>query len=100
MYSTYVTALLSNTTGETTAEVAARAWKLDWPVEQGIPDPLILRLWAEAPDDLGMLTADRTARVLAAAVRDWMSGPPRPRLTVSDPHPAGVPTPSGASAAA
>lgn len=86
---------------ELPAEVAARAWKLDWPVEHGTSDPCVLRLWAEAPDDLGMLTADRTARVLAVAVRDWMSGPPRPRLTVSDPHPApGVPAPSGASAAA
>jgi UDP-GlcNAc:undecaprenyl-phosphate GlcNAc-1-phosphate transferase len=77
--------------------VAARSWKLDWPVESGSADPWVLRLWADAPDDLGMLTADRTARVLAAAVRDWMSGPPVPPR---DAHPAphGVPKPSGASA--
>lgn len=84
------------------AEVAARAWKLDWPVEMDSTDPCILRLWADAPDDLGMLTADRTARVLAAAVRDWMAGPPVKPRAHTDPHtaPHGVATPSGASAAA
>lgn len=80
------------------AEVAARAWRLDWPVEQGASDPLVLRLWAEAPDDLGMLTADRTARVLASAVRDWMAGSRMRPLP--DPAAQGLSAPSGASAAA
>ncbi|HEU4881887.1 MAG TPA: MraY family glycosyltransferase [Longimicrobium sp.] len=82
--------------------VAARSWKLDWPVEADGGDPWVLRLWADAPDDLGMLTADRTARVLAAAVREWMASPPPPPRPLRDPHPAphGVPKPSGASAAA
>jgi UDP-GlcNAc:undecaprenyl-phosphate/decaprenyl-phosphate GlcNAc-1-phosphate transferase len=83
-------------------EVAARAWKLDWPVDAGSDDPCVLRLWADAPDDLGMLTADRTARVLATAVREWMDGPPPPPRPVPGSHPAphGVPKPSGASATA
>jgi UDP-GlcNAc:undecaprenyl-phosphate GlcNAc-1-phosphate transferase len=85
---------------ELSPDVAARAWKLDWPVDSGSADPHVLRLWAEAPDDLGMLTADRTARVLATAVREWMAGPPVPPRRLPDPHPAphGVPNPSGASA--
>jgi UDP-GlcNAc:undecaprenyl-phosphate GlcNAc-1-phosphate transferase len=84
-------------------ERAARAWKLECPisVDGGAveADPLILRVWTEAPDDLRLLTADRTARVLAAAVRDWLAGaqPPRP-LPVPVPHVAA--RPSGASAAA
>lgn len=88
--------------GELPAHVAPRAWKLDWPVEQGVPDPCVLRLWAEAPDDLGMLTADRTARVLATAVGEWMAAPPPALLPRPEAHPTpqGVPSPSGASAAA
>jgi UDP-GlcNAc:undecaprenyl-phosphate GlcNAc-1-phosphate transferase len=84
------------------ADVAQRAWKLDWPVETNGGDPCVLRLWADAPDDLGMLTADRTARVLAAAVREWMAGPPVPPRPIPEPHPAphGMPKPSGASATA
>jgi UDP-GlcNAc:undecaprenyl-phosphate GlcNAc-1-phosphate transferase len=84
------------------ADVAQRAWKLDWPVETHSGDPCVLRLWADAPDDLGMLTADRTARVLAAAVREWMAGPPVPPRRIPEPHPAphGMPKPSGASATA
>jgi UDP-GlcNAc:undecaprenyl-phosphate GlcNAc-1-phosphate transferase len=88
---------------ELPAGVAARAWKLDWPVEADSADPWVLRLWADAPDDLGMLTADRTARVLAAAVREWMDGPPPPApRPLAEPHspPHVVPSPSGASAAA
>ncbi|HYR07227.1 MAG TPA: MraY family glycosyltransferase [Longimicrobium sp.] len=88
---------------ELPAAVAARAWKLDWPVGAGGGDPWVLRLWADAPDDLGMFTADRTARVLAAAVREWMAGPPPPPARLHpEPHPAphGVPRPSGASATA
>ncbi|MBW3570473.1 MAG: undecaprenyl/decaprenyl-phosphate alpha-N-acetylglucosaminyl 1-phosphate transferase [Gemmatimonadetes bacterium] len=88
---------------ELPADVAARAWKLDWPVDAGSADPCVLRLWADAPDDLGMLTADRTARILATAVREWMAGPPpappRPRPDGHRP-PHVVPSPSGASAAA
>jgi UDP-GlcNAc:undecaprenyl-phosphate GlcNAc-1-phosphate transferase len=82
--------------------VAARSWKLDWPVETDSADPWVLRLWADAPDDLGMLTADRTARVLASAVRAWMASPPPPPRPHREPHPAPhpVPSPSGASAAA
>ena len=87
---------------ELPAEVAPRAWKLDWPVDADSADPCILRLWADAPDDLGMLTADRTAKVLAAAVREWMAGPPPTPRRLPESHPAqhGVPTPSGASVAA
>ena len=84
------------------ATVAQRAWKLDWPVEVNGGDPWVLRLWADAPDDLGMLTTDRTARVLATAVRAWMAGPRPPPARVPDPHPAAHVTPrtSGASAVA
>lgn len=88
---------------ELPARVASRAWKLDWPVEANGGDPWVLRLWADAPDDLGMLTTDRTARVLANAVREWMAGPPPPPARVlPEPHPATHvrPNPSGASAAA
>jgi UDP-GlcNAc:undecaprenyl-phosphate GlcNAc-1-phosphate transferase len=87
---------------ELPAEVAARAWKLDWPVDADGGDPWVLRLWADPPDDLGMLTADRTARVLAAAVRDWMAGPPPTSRLHPEPHsaPHGLPKPSGASATA
>lgn len=88
---------------ELPARVAQRAWKLDWPVETNGGDPWVLRLWADAPDDLGMLTADRTARVLAQAVRDWMAGPPPPPARVLvEPHsaPHVAPRPSGASAVA
>ncbi|HEY7769708.1 MraY family glycosyltransferase [Longimicrobium sp.] len=81
--------------------VAAGAWKLECPVELNYAnaDPYVLRVWTEAPDDLRLLTADRTARVLAAAVRGWLTGPRTPL-----PAPGGVslghlgPTPSGASA--
>lgn len=87
---------------ELPADVAARAWKLDWPVDADGGDPWVLRLWADTPDDLGMLTADRTARVLAAAVREWMAGPPTPPRPLPEPHhaPHGLPKPSGASAPA
>jgi UDP-GlcNAc:undecaprenyl-phosphate GlcNAc-1-phosphate transferase len=80
-------------------ELAERAWKLDWPVEQGVADPFVLRLWAAAPDDLGMLTADRTARVLAAAVGEWMASPPPAPRIFPEPHPTpqGVPSPSAAA---
>jgi UDP-GlcNAc:undecaprenyl-phosphate GlcNAc-1-phosphate transferase len=88
---------------ELPAECAARAWKLECPIAaEGTADvdPLILRVWTEAPDDLRLLTADRTARVLAAAVRDWLAdGPARP-------HPVPAPVPhvaarrTGASAPA
>jgi UDP-GlcNAc:undecaprenyl-phosphate/decaprenyl-phosphate GlcNAc-1-phosphate transferase len=56
------------------AASAGQAWKLECPVDPAAADPdaLILRVWTEAPDDLRLLTADRTARVLAAAVREWM----------------------------
>jgi UDP-GlcNAc:undecaprenyl-phosphate GlcNAc-1-phosphate transferase len=82
--------------------VAAGAWKLDCPVELDHPDadPYVLRVWTEAPDDLRLLTADRTARVLAAAVRGWLTGPrtpPRPASGVAVGPLA--PAPSGASAA-
>lgn len=84
------------------ADAAAAAWKLEAPVELEHPeaDPYVLRVWTEAPDDLRLLTADRTARVLAAAVRTWLTGPrtPRPSGVASVPHLA--PRPSGASAAA
>jgi UDP-GlcNAc:undecaprenyl-phosphate GlcNAc-1-phosphate transferase len=86
---------------ELAPEHAARAWKLDWPVEMDGGDPWVLRLWAEAPDNLGMLTVDRTARVLAATVREWMNNP-RPTPLHVDPPPAPHvhPRPTGASAAA
>lgn len=89
--------------GELSAEAAPRAWKLECPIP--VPgaadaDPLILRVWTEAPDDLRLLTADRTARVLAVAVAQWLSADD---LTPRH-HPAPVPQvaarPSGASAAA
>jgi UDP-GlcNAc:undecaprenyl-phosphate GlcNAc-1-phosphate transferase len=74
---------------ELPAESAARAWKLECPIAAaaGEADPLILRVWTDAPDDLRLLTADRTARVLAAAVRDWLSGGP------VHPHPVPAPVP-------
>jgi UDP-GlcNAc:undecaprenyl-phosphate/decaprenyl-phosphate GlcNAc-1-phosphate transferase len=87
---------------ELPAECAPRAWKLECPIPvDGAleADPLILRVWTEAPDDLRLLTADRTARVLAAAVRDWAAtgGAPPRQMPVPVPHTA---RPSGASAAA
>jgi UDP-GlcNAc:undecaprenyl-phosphate/decaprenyl-phosphate GlcNAc-1-phosphate transferase len=89
---------------ELPAASAPGAWKLECPVpvdgeDEG--DPYVLRVWTEAPDDLRLLTADRSARVLAAAVRDWMSGqrgtPPR-HAPAPVPHVTAKPT--GASAAA
>ena len=82
---------------------APRAWKLECPVHPGEevaePDPYVLRVWTEAPDDLRLLTADRTARVLAAAVSDWLAGrrglPPRHAPT---PVPHVTARPSGAAA--
>lgn len=62
----------------------------------GEPDPLILRVWTEAPDDLRLLTADRTARVLAAAVGDWLKA----RRLVPTYLPQSAAHPSGTSAAA
>ncbi|HEX6041374.1 MraY family glycosyltransferase [Longimicrobium sp.] len=61
---------------ELPARSAARAWKLECPipVREAEADPLILRVWTDAPDDLRLLTADRTSRVLAAAVADWLAG--------------------------
>lgn len=63
--------------GALPAGAAARAWKLECPVQPertAESDPLVLRVWTEAPDDLRILTADRTARVLAAAVGAWLAG--------------------------
>ena len=87
------------------AASAARAWKLECPIPLAggaEPDPLILRVWTEAPDDLRLLTADRTARVLAAAVGDWLAsgGTPSRPLPVPVPVPHVAARPSGASAAA
>lgn len=85
------------------AASAPRAWKLECPVPvegEAHSDPLILRVWTDAPDDLRLLTVDRTARVLAAAVRDWLAGGhPHPRI-VPAPIPHAAPRPAGASAAA
>jgi UDP-GlcNAc:undecaprenyl-phosphate/decaprenyl-phosphate GlcNAc-1-phosphate transferase len=63
------------------ARVAAGAWRLECPVHPAgaaEADPLVLRVWTEAPDDLRLLTADRSARVLASAVRDWLADPRTP----------------------
>lgn len=87
--------------GDLPPQSAARAWKLECPVVLGgaaEADPLVLRVWTEAPDDLRLLTADRTARVLAGAVRDWLTGPGVPPRPLPVPHVAA--RPSGASAAA
>jgi UDP-GlcNAc:undecaprenyl-phosphate/decaprenyl-phosphate GlcNAc-1-phosphate transferase len=85
------------------AASAAHAWKLECPIPVAASvegDPLILRVWTEAPDDLRLLTADRTSRVLAAAVRDWLAGGhPHPHA-VPAPVPHAAPHPAGASAAA
>ena len=75
------------------------AWKLECPIgEPGADaaDPYVLRIWTEAPDDLRLLTADRTARVLAAAVREWMAAGGRAPLAAraepaARPHAAPVP---------
>jgi UDP-GlcNAc:undecaprenyl-phosphate GlcNAc-1-phosphate transferase len=87
--------------GDLPPESAPRAWKLECPVMtdgRADADSLVLRVWTEAPDDLRLLTADRTARVLAAAVRDWLAGPDVPSRPLPVPHVAA--RPSGASAAA
>jgi UDP-GlcNAc:undecaprenyl-phosphate/decaprenyl-phosphate GlcNAc-1-phosphate transferase len=59
---------------------AAAAWKLECPVgpasHEDDGELLVMRLWTLAPDDLRLLTADRTARVLAAAVRAWLAAAP------------------------
>ena len=81
------------------ADAAPRAWKLECPLPVGgggESDPLILRVWTEAPDDLRLLTADRTARVLAAAVGDWLKA----RRLVPTYLPQSAAHPSGTSAAA
>jgi len=88
------------TRAELPAESAARAWKLECPVafDGDAADPYVLRVWTEAPDDLRLLTADRTARVLASAVSDWMAGGGRgtPMRPAAVPHVTA--TPSGAAA--
>ncbi|HEX8390714.1 MAG TPA: MraY family glycosyltransferase [Longimicrobium sp.] len=60
--------------GELPRASAASAWKLECPVDEdgASTDPYVLRVWTEAPDDLRLLTADRTARVLAHAVGEWL----------------------------
>ena len=70
--------------------VAGRAWKLECPVEnEGGADPYVLRVWTEAPDDLRLLTADRTARVLANAVSEWLQA----RRSAGSASPTVVPLP-------
>jgi UDP-GlcNAc:undecaprenyl-phosphate/decaprenyl-phosphate GlcNAc-1-phosphate transferase len=64
---------------ELPGHLAPAAWKLECPVGRVAPDaaePLVLRAWTEAPDDLRMLTVDRTARVIASAVRDRLAAVP------------------------
>jgi len=94
--------------GELPAGRAAQAWKLECPVlpeGPGGADPLVLRVWTDAPDDLRLLTVDRTARVLAAAVRDWLAAvqvavPRAVSVPAAVPVPHATPCPTGASAAA
>jgi UDP-GlcNAc:undecaprenyl-phosphate GlcNAc-1-phosphate transferase len=86
---------------ELPAAAAAGAWKLECPIP--IPgaadaDPLILRVWTEAPDDLRLLTADRTARVLAQAVGQWLAGDELPPRHRPSPVPQVSARPSGAAA--
>ena len=89
---------------ELPAASAPSAWKLECPVAPNgtvEADPYVLRVWTEAPDDLRLLTADRTARVLAAAVRDWMTGDGgKPARPLPAPVPHVTATPTGASAVA
>jgi UDP-GlcNAc:undecaprenyl-phosphate GlcNAc-1-phosphate transferase len=86
------------------ADAAHRAWKLECPIplagDAGDADPMILRVWTEAPDDLRLLTADRTARVLATAVGDWLTAGGQPARQRPAPVPPVAARPSGASAAA
>lgn len=88
---------------ELPAGAAPRAWKMECPVPGAggaQADLLILRVWTEAPDDLRLLTADRTARVLAAAVGDWLASGDLPQRQLPAPVPHVAARPSGASAAA
>lgn len=89
--------------GELPPAVAAGAWKLECPVSPGVAeeDPFVLRVWTEAPDDLRLLTADRSARLLAAAVAEWMArGVPRVARETEPAVRRIPPAPSGATAAA
>lgn len=80
---------------------AARAWRLECPVQPedaSAADPLVLRVWTEAPDDLRLLTADRTARVLAAAVGEWLKSGGVPLPTRRPEGAAGPALPAPAAA--
>lgn len=84
------------------AQAAAGAWRLECPVQPGNaadPDPLVLRVWTEAPDDLRLLTADRSARVLAGAVGEWLARP-GPPVRARAPGPAPLPVGARPSASA
>lgn len=86
-------------------ECAARAWKLECPVDgdDAAADPYVLRVWTEAPDDLRLLTADRTARVLAEAVGEWLRvdrAPPAAPVSAPSDRTRRAPARSGASALA
>lgn len=88
------------TRAELPAAAGAGAWKLECPVrpaDADDSDPFVLRVWTEAPDDLRLLTADRTARVLATAVCEWMArGGPLRAAPVPVPHVATRPTSAAA----
>jgi UDP-GlcNAc:undecaprenyl-phosphate GlcNAc-1-phosphate transferase len=86
---------------ELPANAAPSAWKLECPIPvagAANTDPLILRVWTEAPDDLRLLTADRTARVLAVAVGQWLATGGRPTRPLPAPVPQVSARPSGAAA--
>jgi UDP-GlcNAc:undecaprenyl-phosphate/decaprenyl-phosphate GlcNAc-1-phosphate transferase len=56
-------------------EMAARAWKLDFPLVlegEETADPYVLRAWCDPPRDGGVPGSGRAVRVLAEAIRAWL----------------------------